>query len=220
MLLPIALNLQDVPCLVVGGGEIGARKVRSLLECGARVKVVSLQLCDALEAIRANNEYSNEHSMLQVFERPFERDDCDDMKLVFACTDSRDVNLDVANCARKTGALCNVSDDGQSGDFGSMAVVRRGEITIAISTNGGSPALSKHLKREIESCIGDEYAQLLQLMSDARAMQNRQASVQSERAAMWHRVLASDVLELLRRGETQSAQNLVREIMKSNEPEA
>ena len=211
MLLPIALNLKDAPCLVVGGGEIGARKVRSLLECGAHVKVVSPQLCDALEAMRADIEYSK---------RGFAPDDCDHMKLVFTCTDSGEVNSFAANCARIVGAWCNVSDKGQSGDFQSMAIIRRGDIVVAISTQGGSPALSKHLKREVENVIGDEYAQLLLLMSGFRTSQNRIDTTQSERAAMWHRVLASDVLELLRRGETQSAQNLVREIMKSNEPEA
>ena len=217
MLLPIALNLKNAPCLVVGGGEIGARKVRSLLECEAIVKVVSPQLCEALQAMRANIEYS----MLQIFERTFKAEDCDGMKLVFACTDSREVNARVAVEAKRCGALCNIADETDQSDFANMAVVRRGEITIAVSTSGGSPALSKHLKREIENAVGDEYAQLLQLMSDARASQNRAQSTQSERAALWHRVLDSDVLELLRRGETESAAQLVDAIMSAvTEPRA
>jgi len=218
MLLPIALNLKDAPCLVVGGGEIGARKVRSLLECGAHVKVVSPQLCDALEAMRADIEYSIEHSF-EYSKRVFECRDCEKMRLVFACTNSRAVNEEIARAAHFFNALCNVADESSESDFTNMAVVRRGEITVAISTSGGSPALSKRLKTEIENAVGDEYAQLLQLMSEARATMNRSETKQSARAAMWNRVLESEVLELLRRGENEAAQNRVREILRT-EPQA
>ena len=212
MLLPIALNLKDAPCLVVGGGEIGARKVRSLLDCGARVKVVSPQLCEALETMRADNEYSNLHKF-EYSKRVFECRDCDQMRLVFACTNSRTINDEIARASQFFNALCNVADEPRDSDFQNMAVVRRGEITIAISTGGGSPALSKRLKTEIENAIGDEYAQLLELMSERRAQLNRAETSQSERAALWHRVLDSDVLELLRRGENESAAQLVDAIM-------
>lgn len=215
MLLPIALNIQDAPCLVVGGGEIGARKVRSLLDCGARVHVVSPQLCDSLETMRAENEHSFEYS-----KRVFECHDCEKMRLVFACTNSRTINDEIARASQFFNVLCNVADEPGDSDFANMATVRRGEITIAISTAGGSPALSKRLKTEIENAVGDEYAQLLKLMSEGRAFLNRDETSQSERAAMWNRVLDSDVLELLRRGETEAAQQRVDEVMKSNEPGA
>lgn len=204
MLLPVALNLKDAPCLVVGGGEVAARKVRSLVECEAKVHVVSPQLCDDLETLRGHFEYS---------QRIFQSDDCNEMRLVFACTDSREVNAKIVDEARLRGVWCNIADDASASDFQSMATVRRGEITVAVSTSGGSPALSKYLKQEIESCIGDEYAQLLQLMSEERSKQNRKKTTQKERATIWHRILDSDVLDLLRRGEAASAQSRVREIM-------
>jgi precorrin-2 dehydrogenase/sirohydrochlorin ferrochelatase len=135
------------------------------------------------------------------------------MRLVFACTNSREVNQEIAEESKTRGLWCSVADDANASNFQGMATIRRGEITVAVSTSGGSPALAKHLKREIEECIGDEYAQLLQLMSESRAQQNRNESTQKERAAMWHRVLESDVLDLLRQGQNERAQSRVREIM-------
>lgn len=208
MLLPIALDVKNKRCLVVGGGIVAARKVRSLLECEARVHVVAPQLCDELQTLKTQIEYSN---------RGFQREDCDHCFLVFACTNSREVNLDAANCARKTGALCNVADDSQSSDFQSVATIRRGEITIAVSTNGGSPALSKHLKAKIESVVGQEYAQLLELMCERRAT-IEYSNAQLERAEKWRAILNSNVLELLRRGENEQSAQLIDAIL--NEPAA
>ena len=206
MLLPIALDVAGKLCLVVGGGSVAARKARSLLECDAKVRVVAPQLCEALETLRGQIEYSM---------RAFQPEDCAECRLIFACTNRREVNEQVAIEARRLGLWCNIADDSASSDFHGAATIRRGEMTIAISTNGGSPALSKHLKAKIESIVGDEYAQLLELMSARRAT-IEYSNAQFERAAKWRAILESDVLELLRRSEHEKAAQRVDEILNGN----
>lgn len=208
MLLPISLDVKRKRCLVVGGGPVAARKVRSLLECGAHVVVVSPHLCDDFETLRPHIEYSM---------RLFHSEDCANCLLIFACTSSREVNEKIAVVAQDCGVLCNVADDSAPSDFANMATVRRGEITVAISTDGGSPALSKHLKANIEKVIGDEYAQLLKLMSERRA-KIEYSNAQTERANKWRSILRSDVLDLLRNGETDAASKRVDEILNAPAP--
>ncbi len=222
MLLPISLDVKKKRCLVVGGGPVAARKVRSLLECGAHVVVVSPQMSD---------DFFTLLDKIECFHRCFEAGDCEGMRLIFACTNRVMVNSEVCEEAQQLGIWCNVADSSDNpqlsgfnampkvlkSDFKSAAVIRRGRITVAISTDGGSPALSKHLKSEIENVIGDEYAQLLQLMSDARS--NRVLdNQQNDRANRWRAILRSDVLELLRNGKTDAASERVDEILNAPAP--
>jgi precorrin-2 dehydrogenase/sirohydrochlorin ferrochelatase len=137
MLLPVALDVRSRPCLVVGGGPVGARKVASLLECGASVTLISPALSREAQVLAVRCKY---------LPRPFEGDDCAGMVLVYACTPSREVNDSIARAARRVGAWCCVADDASAGDLHGAATVRRGDICIGISTGGASPALSKHLK--------------------------------------------------------------------------
>jgi len=204
MRLPIALDVQGRKCLVVGGGEIAARKATTLLDCGARVTVVAPQWCAKIETLSCTK-----------FRRTFSRDDCADCTLVFACTNLHEVNAEVVRAARELGALCNVVD-GDAGDFAMMATVRRGDITVGISTQGGSPALARHLKARIEESIGEEYAALLEILAARRAAMKSEIGTQSARADLWRRVLQSEVLSLLRQGKRSEAEQCVDEILGSN----
>jgi precorrin-2 dehydrogenase/sirohydrochlorin ferrochelatase len=204
MLLPVALNVQGKRALVVGGGAVAARKVLSLLQCEAQVSLIAPHLNDELEAMR---------SQFAWVERVWQSGDCNDFLLVFACTNSREANAQIAGEAREQNIWCNIADDAANSDFHGAAAIRRGEICIGITTSGGSPALSRHLKREVEGCVGDEYAQLLELMSRRRAQLESRVSVQSERAALWRAVLNSDVLSLLRNRERAAAEQRVDELL-------
>ena len=211
MLLPISLDVKNKRCLVVGGGIVATRKVRSLLECGAIVVVVSPDLCDEMQTLQPQIEYSK---------RQFHSEDCAGCLLIFACTNVREVNQEIAKAAQNLGIWCNVADDSSRSDFQSAATIRRGEISVAVATNGGSPALSKHLKARIESVIGPEYAQLLSLMSERRA-RIEYSNEQAERANKWRAILGSDVLELLRAGETERATQKIDAILSAvDEPGA
>ena len=197
MLLPIALDVRGRACLVVGGGAVAARKVASLVECAAEVTIITPQLSAALVAL-------SEKSACKYLQRVFAAGDTSGFALVFACTDNRVVNAQIAHEAQAHGAWCNIADDAASSDFHNMATLRRDEICIGVSTTGGSPVLSRHLKAEIEKVIGPEYAQILAWMSEMRE-QMKARGAQIERAQLWRAVLASDVLRLLRVGDEEQA---------------
>ena len=158
-LLPVSLNLENALCLVVGGGKIAHRKTASLLECGARVKLIAPQLNEAFQSILNPIEYHP---------REFQDDDCNGTRLVFACTNNNAINLHVAQISEQKGIWCNVCDDANKSTFHSAACVRREDITIAISTAAQSPALSRHLRKKIEECVDPEYGQLAKLLARYR----------------------------------------------------
>ena len=208
MLLPVALRVEGRRVLVVGAGSVAARKVASLLECGARVTVVSPLACEEIEPLLPRCKY---------LPRRYKSGDCEGFSLVFACTDSREVNAWAAREAGQSGAWCNLADDAQTSDFHSAAAVRRGEICIGVSSQGGSPALSRHLKARVAQAVGDEYETLLLWMSQARAQAKESRAEQSERGKMWREVLASPVLELLREGREEQAREAFETILSSVE---
>ena len=203
-LLPIVLDVRGRNCLVVGGGAVAARKIKSLLDCGAQVTIIAPDVCDEIEALREN---------CTILRRTFLPDDCRDCVLVFACTNRREVNDEILRTARKSGALCNVVDN-DDGDFALMATLRRGEITVGVSTQGGSPALARHLKAHIAETIGDEYAALLEIMSTRRANLKTDVQSQSARADLWRQVLDSNALSLLRKDKRDDAEELIDGILK------
>ena len=203
-LLPVALNVHDKRCLIVGGGSVAARKARVLLECGAKLHVVAPELCEELQPFLSQLEYSA---------RGFEVDDVEDCDLIFACTNVAGLNAQIAEEAARRKVWCNIADDSDASTFHLAATVRRGEICIGITTNAGSPALAKNLKAEVENCIGDEYVALLELMSTHRESLKQRISDRRVRASLWRMILGSEVLDLLRSGEEREARKKIDELI-------
>lgn len=202
-LLPVVLNLRERRCLVVGGGNVALRKTQSLLDCHARVHIVAPQLCEGFESLRARFEYSN---------RGFQSGDCRGHEIVFACTDRREVNAQIAAEARENNIWCNIADDPQHSDFHTTATVRRGDVSIGVATNG-HPVLAQHLKARVAECIGDEYAQLLEIVNERQAAQQA-AMPKAERGDFWRALLQSEALFLLRDGQRERAEKLVADLLK------
>ena len=196
-LLPVALDVSGRACLIVGGGAVAARKAASLVECAADVTIIAPELNAELALLR-------EKSVCKYLQRAFAAGDTHDFAVVFVCTNQRATNAQIAHEAKLNGAWCNIADDSEASDFHGAATIRRGEICIGISTTGGSPALSRHLKAEIESVIGTEYAQILEWMSERRDAVKARGE-QTQRAALWRAVLASDVLQSLKTGAVENA---------------
>ncbi len=205
-LLPVALKVEGARVLIVGGGEVASRKAGVLRECGARVHLIAPTLCAELEAMKEELEYSARH---------FQSDDCERHQLIFACTNNSKVNAQIADEAQSKNIWFQIADDASRSTLHGAAAIRRDEICIGVTTGGASPALAKHLKTEIENCIGDEYSQLLQLMSERRQTLKSQIHSQSERAQIWREVLGSEVLRELREGREKNAVNLIDELFHS-----
>lgn len=159
---PINLIIEGRPCLVVGGGEVAARKVRELIRCGAVVTVVAPEICDELAAIA-------EEGGVTALRRAVEEGDLRDAHLVVAATDDLEVNRWVSERAECARALVNVVDQPDLCQFTAPAVVRRGRLTIAISTNGRAPALAKHLRRELSTTFGPEWEEVVEALNAYRS---------------------------------------------------
>jgi len=193
--LPVALNLENRAVLVVGGGAVGARKAAAFADAGARVTIVSPQLNGDFPAVEFR-------------EKRYESADCSGFFLICACTDSREVNAQIARDAKAQGILCNLADDPKNSDFHTMATIRRGEITVGVATGGLSPVLSRHIKAKIEAALGEEYALLLEIAGSYRIETKM-------RGAFWRLILESEILALLREGERAKAVQKLEMVVKS-----
>ena len=160
-LFPIFMKLEGRSCLVVGAGTVGEPKINSLVRAGASVRVV------ALHATAAVAEWAQAGAITWEA-RAFNSADLDGTFLVIAATNSSDVNAAIFHQARQRNILCNVVDDPEHCDFYYPAVVRRGDLQLAISTNGQSPALAQRIRRELEMQFGPEYGAWLEELGRAR----------------------------------------------------
>lgn len=155
---PIFLNVKDRPCLVAGGGQVGARKAETLVSAGAWVTVVSPEFCDHLAEMPG----------IRKIKRCFDSKDLDKIFLVFAATGEMEVNRQIQTLARKARVLCNSADAPDQGDFILPAVMNRGDLICAVSTCGASPALARKIRMDLDQAYGPEYATFLVLMKAVR----------------------------------------------------
>ncbi len=197
---PVLLRLAGWRCVVIGGGMVAKRKVADLLNAEAHVIIVAPQL----DPVFSDWEVAG---LIEVRREMYAPGVLADLKprLVFAATDSAEVNLLVAEEADTLDILANVANEPAVSSFFNMAVVRRGDITVAISTGGHSPALASHLKEEIGQVVGDEYDLLSQWMGSEREHIQQMIADQSKRADVWRKILASPLLSLMRSGQIEVA---------------
>src|SRR5438270_10418747 len=197
-MFPIFLKLEGLRCLVVGAGPIGEVKIRGVLRAGASVEVV------AAWAVPQIQEWFGE-GVLDWKPRTFEPSDLDNVSLVVAATPLREVNTQIFQEARLRNVLCNSVDDPENCDFYYPAVVQRGDLQIAISTGGRSPALAQRLRQELEEQFGPEYETWIAELGEARDQLNA-ASLDSEaRKKLLHQLASREAFnnrEAVRRGRT------------------
>jgi len=203
---PAFIDLRDKFCLVVGGGEVAARKVGSLLAAGARVRVIAPGVCAEMSALLGSGSVSHEP-------RGYSEGDLAGGVLVFAATDDPEVNAAVYREAVGRGILVNVVDDPARCTFIVPSQVVRDGICIAISTHGQSPALARHLRERIEQAVPPAYGELARLLGRLRDEVKGAVHSGDERARRWEAVLESDVLGLIERGRAAEAEQLARRIL-------
>ncbi|HVM76139.1 MAG TPA: bifunctional precorrin-2 dehydrogenase/sirohydrochlorin ferrochelatase [Candidatus Saccharimonadales bacterium] len=168
-LFPAFLKLKDRSVLVVGGGAIATSKIPSLLSAGARITVVAPKLsCDLAQLVRDR--------AIAWLPKPFEASDLDGIFIVVAATNIGDLNAAVYAEADKRNILCNAVDDVDHCHFYYGSIVQRGDLQIAISTNGKSPALAQRLRRELQEQFGPEYAAWLDWLGAVREVLREQSA--------------------------------------------
>lgn len=158
---PIFLDLADRPCVVIGGGDVGRRKVEGLLAAGARVTVISPTLDPELGRLR-------DEGAIRHVQREYRDGDLEGFELCMVATDDTAVNGAVAREGRARRVWVNASDDPANCDFILPSVVRRGNITLAASTGGGSPALARRLREELEAYLDADMSSLADLLAETR----------------------------------------------------
>lgn len=177
---PLSLKVKGKRCIVVGGGAVAARKVQTMLECGAAVVVISPTLSRQLARLARVGT-------IEVLKRAYRTGDLAGARLAIAATDDVAVNARVAREGRRKGVLINVVDNAELSDFILPSLVRRGDLTVAISTAGRSPALARKLRTVLEQVLGAEYEQLVRLISEVR--QDMREQGRKVEADAWQRSL-------------------------------
>jgi len=201
---PVNLVLDGRQCLVVGGGNIARRKVEGLLACGARVRVVAPRIGAGLRLL----------TDVTFDERRWQPEDLAGVWLVIAATDDPAVTRAVYTAGQRAGIWVNGADDPANCSFTLPSVVRRGDLQVAVSTGGRSPALSQWLRRRIEGEIGPEYAVLLDILATER--DGLKAAGRSTEGLDWNSALDSDMLDLIRTGDLAHARERLQTCLSSS----
>lgn len=201
-LTPLLVDLGDWSALVVGGGPIGARRAATLVESGADVRVVSPEVVGAIDEL-------SQAGMLTVSARAFDPSDLAGADIVVAATGDADVDLEVRRLSAEAGVLCNVAADAERCDVVFPSSVRRGPLVVAVSTGGASPAVAARARELIENAIGPEWGELAQLLESSRDRLRAAFPDAADRRALVDRLLESDVLDLLARGQRDAAHRLI-----------
>ncbi len=203
---PLFLDLNDRPCVVIGGGRIAADKTHALLEARARVTVVAQDLIGALADLAAVGRIKHAARLYQA-------GDLAGSVLAISATDDSAVNRLVWEEGRRSGVLVNVVDDVPLCDFIAPSVIRQGDLTVAISTSGKAPALAVRIRESLEEKFGREYARFLELAGAIRQSLAEKNPDFNARRTLWYRLVDSDVLDLLRAGDEDAAYQKIEAIM-------
>jgi len=203
---PVYLDIKDRDCLVIGGGSVGTRKVMTLLACGAKVTVVSIDATEKLKEL-------SDSGVIQLKERDFQTADLDDRFLVIGATDNQKLNFNIHAEAERRGLLCNIADRPKACNFILPSIVNRGDLIIAISTSGKSPAFAKKLRQHLEKEFGEEYAKFLNLMGAIRQKLLSQDHEPEAHKHLFEQLIERDLVQMLKNGDTDNINSLLLEVL-------
>ena len=211
--LPLFLNLQQQRCLVVGGGEVAARKLELLIKAGVDITVVAISLCQRVEELKS--QYP-----LTIKLNAFSPDDLANAQLVVAATDNRELNAEIAANAKAIGLWVNVVDRPDLGNFIFPAIIDRSPLIAAVASGGASPVLTRLLRGKIESVIPSAFGKLADLADQFRPMVKEHIQNPAQRRIFWERVLQGPVAELVFSGRIKQAEQLLRQsvLQEHNQP--
>jgi precorrin-2 dehydrogenase / sirohydrochlorin ferrochelatase len=187
-LFPMFVKLEGKRCLVVGAGKVGEPKIGSLIDSGACVHVIALEASDAVKMWALEGK-------IRLELRAFRVRDLDGTLLAVVATASRALNGSIYREAQRRGVLCNVVDDPEYCDFYYPAVVRRGDLQIAISTNGQSPSLAQKLRQQLERQFGPGYARWIAELGEVRKLVLASALDPERKSALLHSLASREALK-------------------------
>jgi len=185
---------------------VGTRKVMTLLDCGAKVTVVSNEVTRQLLKLADSGS-------IVLKKRPFQISDLDKMFLVIGATDNPELNLQIHTQAEQVGMLCNIADRPEVCNFILPAIVNRGDLIIAISTSGKSPAFAKMMRKNLEKEFGTEYAEFLQLMGGIRNKLLNQDHEPEAHKPLFEKLIQRDLVKMIKDRDIVAINSLLFEIL-------
>jgi uroporphyrin-III C-methyltransferase/precorrin-2 dehydrogenase/sirohydrochlorin ferrochelatase len=203
---PVFLNLRGRRAVVIGGGTVAEQKVLGLIAAGAHVTVVSPETTPRLAELAAGGG-------IDLRRRPYRTGDLAGAWLAIAGTDDRGANAQVWAEAEREGVLLNAVDDLDHCSFIAPAIHREGDITVAVSTSGKSPALAARLRRRVARLVGPAEARLCELLGELRPEVAARVPDTRARTTLWYRIVDSDVIEFVRRGDVDGARERIEELV-------
>ena len=195
---PIYLDIEDRDVVIVGGGNVCARKAETMMKYGARVTIISPELTDEIEQWARNGA-------LAIRRKRYEPSDLDGATIVIASTDDQSVNETVAADCRARRIPVNVVDVTPLCEFIVPAIIESGSIQIAVSTGGKSPALARTLKEDLQRLVGPEYAEVNDVLGTLREGAKAVLPTDVDRKRFFDGILAQGVLDMLRDGRRRDA---------------
>jgi precorrin-2 dehydrogenase/sirohydrochlorin ferrochelatase len=203
---PVYIQLRDQPCVAVGGGKIAEGKVDGLLAAEAKVTVISPDLTPHLHALAHQKQ-------ITYLERTYQPGDLTGAFMVICATDQADINHQVWQEATANQQLVNVVDDTPRCNFIAPSILRKGDLTIAISTSGKAPALAVRLKERLQQELGREYERFLELAGELREPLAQHIPDFEARKALWYELVDSEILDFLARGDERSARETISRVV-------
>ncbi|WP_027160340.1 siroheme synthase CysG [Methylobacter luteus] len=200
---PLFLKLKDQPCLVVGAGEVAARKIELLTKAGAHVVVVAPDIGNQVVAMV-------DMGQIVIRQQTFTSDMVDGMRLVVAATNHRSTNVEIANAANSRQIPVNVVDNSDLCSFIFPAIIDRSPLIAAISSGGASPVLVRLLRAKIESAIPASYGRLAEFAEKFRQLVKQHITQPAQRRIFWENILQGRVAELIFLGQDQTAEHQFR----------
>ncbi len=202
---PIYLDITNKRCVVVGGGDVAGRKAERLLDFGARVTVIGKRLTPLLETMKKEGR-------IEHIAADYDQSFLNDAFLVIGATDRDDVNATISRDGRKRGIIVNIVDDPEKCDFILPSLFQQGDLAIAISTGGKSPALAKKLREDMEKLYGPEYRELLEALGNLREKLMAKERSSDENKRMFEAVVHSDILQHIKARNWKQVKKIVYDI--------
>ena len=202
----VLVDLQGKKALVVGGGKVAQRKIETLLEHGATVQVVAKELTASLEELRRAGR-------IEFLGEEFSETFVDGVFVVFAATDDAALNRRVSRTAQQRSLLVNAVDQPADCNFIVPSVLSRGDLVIAVSTSGKSPAFARKVRVELEQSFGEEYGLFLNLMGNLRKEILRLGLSQEENKSTFEDLVTSDLLTAIREKNWDLASQIIEKVL-------
>ncbi len=208
---PIFLDIENQKVIIVGGGEVAERKIRNLLIYGCRIYMISPHLTPHLQQLVAKGKIRHvSYESLGTF--------MNDALMVIVATDDPEVNSQIASQTKEHGLLVNVVDQPGDCNFIMPSIVKRGDLQIAISTAGKSPALAKKIRKEMEVMFGPEYGSLIELLGIIRIKLLSRGQPSAKNKIIFQKLVDSNLLQLIKEGNWNGVRATIKSILGEDFP--